>query len=226
MMNSTSHSIRRRQRGNALFFSLMALVLLSLAAVGLVRSVSTGTLIAGNLGFKRDATLSAASGAEEAMTWLHTMITSNPIALNGDDASNAYFASALDNLDATGNATSSANPLRVVNWDGTACKNLDPNSYSACDVKPRAGTTVNGNQVQWVITRICDFADSEPVRKDGTSNFCAKPQPKLGAGSSDKGTLPGGARIVPIVASPYFRIVTRVEGPRNTVSFVETIVHF
>jgi len=56
-----------RQRGVVLFFALIALVVMSLAAVALIRSVDTNTLIAGNLAFKQAATSSGDSGLEMAI---------------------------------------------------------------------------------------------------------------------------------------------------------------
>ena len=58
------------QRGLSLLFALLALVALSLAAAGLVRTVGGGSLAVGNLGFKLDATTSADRGGEAAIAWL------------------------------------------------------------------------------------------------------------------------------------------------------------
>ena len=49
---------RSRQRGVSLFFALVCLVAIMLAAVALVRSVDTSTLISGNLAFQQSATSS------------------------------------------------------------------------------------------------------------------------------------------------------------------------
>lgn len=224
MMKGRHNSSSQAQQGSSLVFALLALVVLSLAAVGLVRSVNTGALIAGNLSFKRDATLSAASAAEQAMAWLNAKALSGPTALDNDDLAAAFFASAKDNLDMTGNTTSSARPMQVVNWDGN-CQGLPSSSYSSCDVIPFVGTPVNGNRVQWVITRLCDFDGPYPTNPKGT-NLCAKPPNQTGTGVFDRGGLTGGTRLVPYMATPYYRIVARIEGARNTVSYVETIVHF
>jgi len=51
-------------RGVALFFALVCLVAIMLAAVVLVRSVDTRTLISGNLAFQRSATASSDAGTE------------------------------------------------------------------------------------------------------------------------------------------------------------------
>lgn len=214
-----------RQQGSALIFALMGLVILSLAAVGLVRSVNTGALIAGNLSFKRDTTLSAASGAEQAMNWLQGQLAAGgAAALNDNKAEFAYFASAMDSLDVTGNLTSATRRLQVVNWDGR-CQGLSSSSYSSCNVVPYVSPTkVNGNRVQWVITRLCDFDGPYPANPKGV-NFCTRSPNSSTTAARDKGRLTG-TRIVTNVSTPYYRIVTRVEGPRNTVSYVETIVHF
>lgn len=224
-MKTASIFSPRHQRGSALVFALMGLVILSLAAVGLVRSVNTGALIAGNLSFKRDTTLSAASGAEQAMNWLRDQLTvGGSTALDNDNPAMAYFASAMDNLDVTGNVTSAARPMQVVNWDGH-CQGLPSSSYSSCNVIPYASPTlVNGNRVQWVITRLCDFDGPYPANPKGV-NFCTRSPTSATSGARDKGRLTG-TRIVTSTSTPYYRIVTRVEGPRNTVSYVETIVHF
>jgi hypothetical protein len=44
--------------------------------------------------------------------------------------------------------------------------------------------------------------------------------------ASERGELRPGGRITAPVTSPYYRVVVRTQGPRNTVSFTETIVHF
>lgn len=213
-----------RQQGTSLVFALMALVVLSLAAVGLVRSVNTGALIAGNLSFKRDTTLSATAAAEQAITWLQAQ-AAVASALDADNPAAAYFASAKDGLDVTGSSTSAGRPMQVVNWDGR-CQGLPSASFSSCDVIPFVGTAVNGNRVQWIITRLCDFDGVMGPANPKGSNLCSKPASEKLSGAIERGQLTGGKRLTPVIATPYYRIVTRVEGPRNTVSFVETIVHF
>jgi len=66
-----------KQRGVVLFFALIALLAISLAAVALIRSVDTSTMIAGNLAFKQTATTSADAGLENAIAWLNTTQTAN-----------------------------------------------------------------------------------------------------------------------------------------------------
>lgn len=81
-----------RQSGVVLFFALIALVIMSLAAVALIRSVDTNTLIAGNLAFKQSAIASADNGLEAAISWLKANSTS----LTDDQSSSGYYATTED----------------------------------------------------------------------------------------------------------------------------------
>ena len=58
------------QRGVSLLFALLALAAISLAAVALVRSVDSGSLLIGNLSFKQDATAAADRATDVARAWL------------------------------------------------------------------------------------------------------------------------------------------------------------
>lgn len=214
---------KKQQQGLSMLLALIALLILSLAAVALVRSVDTGTLIIGNLAFKQDATETSSIGAESAMTWLENQGT-----LDDDIPASGYYASSLDKLDPTGSNTTAANKLMLVDWDGTGeCSSVKVNTFASCSTVPFPISTnadaslINGNKVQWVITRLCSttgpFSDT---------NSCLRPGTVGATTASDRGELMQGGRISDSVSGPYYRIVVRVAGPRNTVSFTETIVHF
>ena len=222
-MSRTTHApvrraLRQAQRGVSLLFALMALVILGFGAVALTRSVDTGTLIMGNLSFKQDTLASSSVAAEEAIAWLQA--NASGITLNSNNSARGYYASSIDKLDPTGNNTSAANKLPLVNWDG-ACNGADPSTYQNCDVLPFTGTTVNGNRVQWVITRLCDS-----VGAPSGTNLCVRPAASSTSTAAERGELNPGGRISSGIASPYYRIIVRVEGPRNTVSYTESLVHF
>ncbi|HEX2011423.1 MAG TPA: PilX N-terminal domain-containing pilus assembly protein, partial [Roseateles sp.] len=59
-----------RQRGVVLLLSLIVLAAMSLAAIGLMRSVLISNRVAGNLAFQQSATQSADVGLETAIAWL------------------------------------------------------------------------------------------------------------------------------------------------------------
>jgi Tfp pilus assembly protein PilX len=102
----------KNQRGLSMLIALIALLILSITAVALVRSIDTGTLIIGNFAFKQDATEAGSRGAERAIAWLASQAS-----LDNDDTANGYYASSLDNFDPTGNNTTQAKQLMLANWD-------------------------------------------------------------------------------------------------------------
>jgi len=207
-----------RQRGVSLLFSMMSLVVMGLAAVALVRAIDTGTLIMGNLSFKQDTLSAASAGSEQAMTWLQANYTTSVI--NADNEALGYYATDRPLLDPTGARTSAANKLQLVNWDGN-CQGYTSATYSDCDVTAFRGADVNGNRVQWVITRLC----TSPGAPSG-ANLCVRPATTSTSNATERGELLGMGRANQVTAGPYFRIIVRVEGARNTVSYTETLVHF
>lgn len=209
---------RRGQRGISLLFALMALVILGFGAVALTRSVDTGTLVMGNLSFRQDAVMASSSGAEEAMKWLDA----NQVGakLEADDTTKGYYARSIDKLDPIATRTTTTDPLPIVNWDGK-CMGLVEGQYSTCAVMPLKGKDVNGNKVQYVITRLCDS-----IGAPSGSNLCLRPPGTVTGTAKDRGELQPGGRLSTGQASPYYRIIVRVEGPRNTVSYTESLVHF
>jgi hypothetical protein len=203
----------------SLLFAMMTLVVLSLAAVALVRSVDLGALILGNLGFKQDATAVSGVATAEAIAALNARLLAGTA--DADDAAAGYYASSLENLDPTGGSTTAGNKLIIVDWlgDGT-CAYAAAGSFSAC-LQAKLGTSVNGNTVRWVITRLC-----KQTGVIAATNPCSAPVVASSVGSSNMGVLVAGKRFTATAASPYYRVVVRTQGARNTVSFTEAIVHF
>lgn len=210
--------VRRPQRGLSLLFALLAVAALSLAAVGLVRTVGTGSLAIGNLAFKRDATVTADRGAEQAITWLQNNVAGAGLDL--DVPASSYYATSVEVLDPTGRTSSATRAL--VDWDNDNCVNAS-GPFSAC-LNVAAPVTIGGNAVSWIITRLCSSAGS----KDAAGNSCAT---SLASGAVDDANSGGMDYAEPKglqanVTNPYYRVVVRTVGARNSVSFTETIVHF
>ena len=93
----------RRQRGASLLFALLTLAAMSLAAVALVRSVDTASLLAGNLGQKQSSVAMSGHAAEEAIRQLIVMRAASQ--LDAVQAGQAYYPIAYENLDPTGKST-------------------------------------------------------------------------------------------------------------------------
>lgn len=227
-MNTATRSrqtIRRSgatSRGLSLIFSLLALVAMTLGAVALVRSVDTGVLALGNMAFRQAGVASATRSTEDAIAWLSKNI--NEVALEDDLAASGYYASSIENLDASGRAAGSAVVSSRVDWDGNGCKvdGVDE-PHDAC-LTASALKTYGTDEVRYVITRLC------PSAGKASTLACAQPPIPGKALVSDRGGSgvgPGSDRSAAKAdLSPYFRILVRARGPRGTVSFTETLVHF
>ncbi len=201
-------AVRARQKGLVLFFALIALVVLSLAAVALIRSVDTSTLIAGNLAFKQSATVSADAGVEAGMNWLATIQTANSVLnainnpdhpFNQTDASRGYYSS----------VTSVASLFDDAPW----------NAITA--VAPV--TDGSGNTVQYIIQRMCRN-ENQPIQS-ADCLFSSAVQDNSGQQVRLPQDVCSGAGCPSAGQSPQIRITSRTRGPRNTVSYVQAFVY-
>lgn len=225
-MNQAHSSPRSSQAGATLIFALLTLIALMLSTLALVRSVDISTLVMGNLGFKQDATAAADQATRHAISWL----SSNLASLNNHRATDGYYASvvetsATDILDVTGTQAPNVSTRELIDWDDDRCASATPSSFAKCEIKPEPiATDINGNTSSYVIFRMCSAEGDISV---GNTIQCARPLNATGNSSLVKGDLnyADHARFTS-AASPYYRIVVRVLGARNTVSFTETIVHF
>jgi Tfp pilus assembly protein PilX len=212
----------RRERGVSLLFALIALVALALASVALVRSVDTGALVIGNLGFKQDATATADQVANQAMDWLAAESAANGgLALYADSIPDGYYATSLDALDPTGNGSTDKSRA-LVDWSGDGCAYAAAGSFATC-LDPSAAKAGGQNAGRWIITRLCKTTGAPGA----AGNSCAVPLTKVavesGGGECKYGNC---ARFGPGSGGPYFRIIVRSVGARGTVSFTESIVYF
>lgn len=225
-----------RQRGLTMIIVLIALVSLAMAALALVRSVDTGTLVTGNLGFKQATTARADSAVEAAMTWVVTKLNSAPTDLYDSrcssgcavaDTTTAYYATSLDSLDISGHSTDVARAL--VDWDSNGCAYATGGSFATC-LQASPAVTVNGFSTRYVIARVCKTS-GDP---NSSSNNCAQPT-TVGATNQqiNKGEIKygmttmltgGGSGAGGSGGTMMFRIIVRSKGPRNTVSYTETYV--
>jgi type IV pilus assembly protein PilX len=201
-----------KQRGVVLFIALIALVVMSLAAVALIRSVDTNTLIAGNLAFKQSATISADSGLESAITWLDTTNLTNPTTLEANSTANAalgyYPTSACLPL------TDPNCPLWPATWGNS-------NSAKATGVGiDGTGTDASGNTIRYIIQRMCS-----PGTVAAALDKCLFGAPIAGTGSQGVKSATQAGAITTTGDSPMYRVTARVTGPQNTVSYIQTFVY-
>ena len=197
----TRASLRSRARGAVLFIALIVLVAMTLAGIAIMRSVDTATLIAGNLAFKQGTVQSSDNGIEQGYQWL---LANRP--------------SLSNSIPAQGYNSGYSTPV----WTAAGTW------ASAVTV----GTDAAGNTISYQIHRMCKCADT---LYNGTSAACPPPEGNQCALDNPTGTgapPPPSAGESFTVGSPgylqdprvYYRITVRTQGPRNTVSYVQSMV--
>lgn len=206
---------RSSQRGVVFFTVLIALVILSLSAVALVRSVDTGTQIAGNLSFRQTTTQAGDSGTEAGVTWMNTQLDANPTSLYRSDETKGYYATSRVGCDVSGSRTPN-DKTDDVNWDGSNAGNAN------CQMKAVAVDAARlpaGYSAAYVINRLCN-AEGNP--KDvQCENYS-----RISAAADEGRSMSGGGYFGKKSASSeyFYRVTTRVVGPKNTVSYVQTVL--
>jgi type IV pilus assembly protein PilX len=199
-MNRKSLTIDKFQHGVVLFVALIALVVMSLAAVALIRSVDTNTLITGNLSFKQSSVIAADQGIEEALTRLNAQAVADIDVLNTSSAVNGYFATFLapsPNLD----------DIAVLKDDATWVAN----SVSVAGV--------GSESIRVIVQRMCRN-ELAPAKET-----CLFGEDEVGTGSKGvKDATEAGAKISG-AQSPMYRVTVRSVGPKNTVSYTQAYVY-
>ena len=197
--------LRSSQRGVVLLVALIILVALTLSGVALIRSVDTANLIAGNQSFHQSAVHAGERSTEATITnWLqpHNLLgdtslhqDSNPVAVApGITDANGYVALRQD-------------PAIGQSWDAFW---IDTLAAQALASAPDAA----GNTVSYVVHRLCERRGAP----HGAN--CAKQPASISSGGSF-----GAGGVSPLTNNQvYYRITTRIAGPRNTLAYMQTIV--
>ena len=195
------------QRGVVLFLALIFLVAMTLAGVALVRSVDTGNIIAGNVAFKKSALMSSDRGTQIAYQWL----SANQPSLTSDSPGSGYFSSLPANGGSPGSTLAVWNDR---NWV----------AESAWTSAVTLSSDAAGNTTQYVIQRMCKLAGVafDPTGENG--QLCIKrtmadgnSQVAGGVDGGGGGNFTGGFMV-------YYRVTTRVKGPRNAVSITQSTI--
>jgi type IV pilus assembly protein PilX len=223
-----------RQRGASLLFALITLVALALAASALVRSVDTGAVVMGNLGAKKATAAAADRATQMAINFLSQTLTEGT-RLNHQE-NQGYYATSKEDYDITGFDGTDPN-RKLINWDvdgncayATAGGVCDPatrprDALTAADLNPTDPTAASGLEARWLITRLCSTAGVDA--KQVSNNNCAVALKAsviqdTSAGAPNQATG-GGFQLQN--QQPLYRIVVRIKGPRNAVTYTETIVN-
>jgi hypothetical protein len=197
--------LRARERGVVLMIALIVLVAMTLAGLGIIRSIDSGTLVAGNIGYRQAAIASTDVAVERAIAWL----VANRNNLNLDNPTAGFYSTRQDNLDITGNRTAGGND--GVDWGGS-----DP----AAPAKAfRVGTIdASGSELFYIIHRLCSI----PGGMNDPGQDCTT---TTGTGiGSTQGTPSYGTMGLPDQDQPYYRITVRANGIKNTVTYIQAMV--
>lgn len=197
-----------RQRGVVLLIALIMLVAMTLGALALVRSVNITNIIAGNLAFQQGATNSGDTGIEVAINWLET---NNGPGLDLNQAALGYSAVRGD-------------PGALQSWDAywraslfARAVTLNPNVPGTVMAYTTSAPNAAGNTVSYAIQRLC----ANQVAPSSPTSGCSRPPVGASTGGSSKGA---GVVALTYSSQVYYRITSRIAGPRNTVSYVQAIV--
>jgi type IV pilus assembly protein PilX len=116
------------------------------------------------------------------------------------------------------NVSSAANGY-FANWAG----GIDPAQY---DWDHHSGSSTlddsTGNRVRYIIQRMCETEGLDP---NNPAQRCSAIDAAFNSGANLGGVsyAPGASPTVPL--TPFFRITTRVDGPRNTVSYTQILMY-
>lgn len=196
---------REQQRGVVLFVALIALLVMSLAAVALIRSVDTNTVIAGNLALKQSTLVSAERGNEAALSWIRSRIDANPAALDINVPGEGYYAT----FDVNGDGIIDTN-------DGNAgvMALLDASGIQ------ETANDGQGNAIQYIVQRMCIGQVTPSAEK------CMLGSQEV-EGNTQGDLDYSGAEPLNILTqkSPIYRVTVKVTGPKNTISYTQSYLY-
>lgn len=207
------HMRPQHERGIVLIMALIVLVALTLGALALTRSVYTSNAIAGNLAFQKAATHSADLGIEAAVAWLENnngKISSTESESCTSDVGSSVLAC---NHTTQGYVANRQDPTGTQSWAAFWKDNIAGQAKSLA-------TDNAGNTVSYVIHRMCaSSGDAQSTANDCTVAPTASSSTCSGGSSCDAQRVN-----LDSVSQVYYRITVRVVGPRNTQSYVQSLV--
>lgn len=205
---------KKNQSGVVLFIAMVALVVMSLAAVALIRSVDTNSLIAGNLSYKQTAAISSSYGLENMADTLGIQLLAYG---EIDDAANGYYATCKKTFvpSVTADDRCDGENLTVDDsWvPGTTSRLADGGATGIT-----GGVDAYGNTIQYIVERMCSQTGvptkaacllATSNKDNGSRNVC----------SADKCIT-----VETLADLPVYRVTVRVAGPKNTVSYIQAFI--
>ncbi|MEG1203049.1 MAG: hypothetical protein RSD82_12880 [Comamonas sp.] len=188
---------RHCQQGFSLFFSLIALVILLVAAVSVMQSSGLSLFTSGNAAFKQDIQ----ARAEKVNLRIFALLRPGG-ALEGEEdlanssKANNYSAVVLD-----------------VNDQGIPLALINDNSFAAVgEIDNDIKDEVSNTSIRYVMERLCSKSGKSGILQ---SEYCVNSDldPILG-GSSPEKPLP--------IFSPAYRVSIKIQGPRGSEAYLQS----
>ncbi len=231
-----------RQRGVVLFIALIVLVVMMLAGMGMMRSVDTGSIIAGNIAFKQATIHGGDRAIDDAFDVLNNIVnvSTDRVVLNFSHGApcppgvNSYLCTTnlLGNnvVYLPGYSSAAVNKCEIDNTCTTAAqkqwwKETSPNPWADAS-PPKIEKDANGNQiasVSYLIHRMCANEDVATNPAPPQTNLCQTYADGGATGLCNGCSKKVGALNFP-AKSIFYRITTRSVGPRNTVAYTQAMV--
>lgn len=217
----------RKQRGVVLLIALIVLVAMTLAAIGMMRSVDTGNVIAGNLAFQQATSQASDAGTSKAFSDLISVTNS----ANAANVNVLHFDNGQPCASVPGATAAGCPGNGTINFPGYSSRPLDPCEVrlDCADASKYTWWTVDANwagvpfvtvtdpngggtiaTVKYLIHRMCTDANAVADKLKCLTQpnaLCSKKPP-----------------VPPCPTAVIYRITSRSEGVRNTVTYTQTLV--
>jgi len=184
---------RSGERGIVLVVALIVLVVMALVGLAMMRQATSGVTIAGNVALRQNATEAGDLGTEAAMAWLAGQSVAY---LSTDHPAQGYYSTWGGNFD--------GDPTKLVYTAGTTA------------VEATLADATN-NRVLYMVHRLCAFVGAP----DAIGQQCSSPTPTDDNRGGAFAQYMRGPNVV--VTTPFYRVSARVEGPKNTLGFIQVL---
>jgi Tfp pilus assembly protein PilX len=190
-------SLARAQRGVTLVIALIVLVAMTLAGVAMMRSVDTGSIVAGNIAFRQSSVHAADQGLQSGYTYILANAGTTVLYNNANDATTAsigYFSSTADD---------------EPDWMAAA-------TWVNAGVLNNGNADAGGNVVYYKIERMCKNPNVAPDDSCGST-----PDSTAISGEGVDQSAPNFFTLPP---ATHYRVTARAVGPRNSITVVQTLL--
>jgi len=190
-------TLPRAQRGVTLVIALIVLVAMTLAGVAMMRSVDTGSIVAGNIAFRQSSVNAADQGLQAGYAFILANAGSTVLYNDNNDATTAsvgYFSSSPDD---------------EPDWMAAA-------SWTNAGVLNGGAQDAGGNVVYYKIQRMCKNPNVAPDNDCGST-----PDTTAISGEGVDQSAPNFFTLPP---ATHYRVTARSVGPRSTITIVQTLL--